>query len=1019
MPKKIICTMVAILLMLINPASLHTTKAFGATIDKTVRVAVGEDESLILERMVYTAFKRLGINIVVSNMGMKTAVTSVDNGENAVLATQVDGLENAYNNLLMIPVPISSVKSMAYTKDGFTKPINGWADLKGLKVGCSNNTINVEQKLLQIGVNITKYDNYELLFESLQNGELDVAVAPLPALCHKPLPNGVIEYRELENLKTYTYVNKEHKELVPKLANVYAEMISDGTFDEIIADNVPHIGGEKTVLHISSYNSDSLWESGIVSGINDALANDNTVYYNFPLNLRRVSNAEGQYDLMTHQIRSVFLARSPDIIIVSDNIAFNYIKRYYHKLFKDTPVVFCGVNNFTPDMVADFHGPMTGVTEEISVTETVDDMLKIYPQTKNIYVVNDYLSSGRLWHDIIKEKIKPYENRVNVTYNEDIPLVQICEKIESFGEDTLVLWGTYYQGKTGRYFTEEDLGYALSPDNKRPVFALVSVNVGNGFLGGKVAESRNQGYEAGKIALAILNGVPVDDLPIKTDTDNLNVWMYDYSIAREYNIQTHLFHFPHIAINKNNSLFDSNPIALILIIGFIVMSTVVIFILLHFLRKQEKAKQKADYIASHDHITQLSNRNAFEDRMNHYLKNGEVGGIFLLDLDSFKAINDVYGHPLGDSCLKEVALRLSHYELNLDLAARIGGDEFVTIALGDKQTITQVAEDIASQFQELFIIDKQAMHITSSIGVVMFPQDGSTTEELLRKVDIALYEAKGLGKNQFCFYGSEMMEKITRQASILDALRGAIDADEFHLVFQPEIKISDKSLVAFEALLRLNSSSLGRISPAEFIPIAESNGIIYSLGLWVLEKACLFAKQMYEKGIIFSYVAINVSPSQLSQRDFVVDVLKVLEKTKLSPKLLQLEITEDAYMNVSEENISRLAKLRSLGISIALDDFGTGYSSMKYLVDLPVDTLKIDKSFINEIETDTKQRSVAHFMINTAHAFGLSVIAEGVERPEQLSFLREMGCDVIQGFLHTVPLPKDEFEKYLTDNFLH
>ncbi len=426
-----------------------------------------------------------------------------------------------------------------------------------------------------------------------------------------------------------------------------------------------------------------------------------------------------------------------------------------------------------------------------------------------------------------------------------------------------------------------------------------------------------------------------------------------------------------------------------------------------------KEQEKTNYLAMHDYVTDLYNLRAFEIKMNEVLISGESGAVFYLGLDEFKNVNNVFGHKIGDLCLKESAKRIMSLSNNNELVARTGGDEFYLIKLGDEEAIDKFANDLLMSFKTPFVFDSIQVNLSASIGIALFPTDAVTTIEIMKCADTAMYEAKRSGKGKYSYYNEQMTVRLNRSNEILDILESVIIKGESYMAYQPEVNLSGEDIIAFEALMRVNSKNLGMIAPNEFIPLAESSGKIISIGEWVIESAALFVKELLERGQKFDYISVNISTVQLGQANFVDMVLNIIDKIGIEPKYILLEITESVFMSESSRNVEKLSILRDKGIKIALDDFGTGYSSMQYLADLPVDFLKIDKCFIDEIAFNEKKRGIVKVIIDMAHYLGMQVVAEGVETKEQLDILKRMDCDIIQGYYYYKPMKQEDILEVL------
>lgn len=426
--------------------------------------------------------------------------------------------------------------------------------------------------------------------------------------------------------------------------------------------------------------------------------------------------------------------------------------------------------------------------------------------------------------------------------------------------------------------------------------------------------------------------------------------------------------------------------------------------------ERKRAEERVRHMAQHDPLTGLPNRLALLVRLNQVLPEARRHdfrvAVMFIDLDRFKIINDTLGHQTGDELLREVACRLAATVRETDMVARLGGDEFVVL-LPDIATATDaavVAGKIIATLAAPIHVDKHELHTTPSIGISIFPTDGHDGETVLKNADTAMYHAKAAGRNNYQFYATEMNAATTERLNLENKLRQAIPRNELALVYQPQFERNGKRPTGVEALLRWHHPTEGLISPARFIPIAEETGLIVKLGEWVLMHACREMKHWLDAGLPALRLAINVSARQLKRRDFCETVAGALAESGLPPELLELEITESAVMEDPEEAIGILQVLGRMGVTLAIDDFGTGYSSLAYLKLFPIDHLKIDRSFVRDIEHDLNDRAIAFGTIALAHSLGLRVIAEGVETEDQLELLRTNGCDEVQGFLFSQPL---------------
>lgn len=438
--------------------------------------------------------------------------------------------------------------------------------------------------------------------------------------------------------------------------------------------------------------------------------------------------------------------------------------------------------------------------------------------------------------------------------------------------------------------------------------------------------------------------------------------------------------------------------------------------------EQELKKNYAhiEQLAYHDGLTGLYNRVAFMKYAYKIFHDASVGAskhaIFFIDLDNFKNINDTLGHDYGDLLLKDVSDRMLSCIASDDILARNGGDEF--LILKNRFDTVDDLENFASQLVNVvhhpFILNDETAVVSMSVGIAVFPNNGLTVSELIKNADIAMYNAKNSGKNSYRFFDSYMEDDVNRKNDLADILSHVIDKNEIYLQYQPQVNVESGQVTGYEALMRIESELIGFISPAEFIPIAEETGIINILGEWALIEACNFNQVLIKSGFGPLRVSVNVSTTQLKD-DHLIDIIKSIpEKTGMDLKHLEIEITESVLMNSFEHNLKLINQMKELGCSIALDDFGTGYSSFNYLTQIPIDTLKIDKSFIDGICSNEKDRCIADSIIDLAHKMDISVVAEGVEDNEQLQILQNQFCDTLQGYLFSKPLNSTDFIELLS-----
>ncbi|TFW16520.1 EAL domain-containing protein [Massilia arenosa] len=434
--------------------------------------------------------------------------------------------------------------------------------------------------------------------------------------------------------------------------------------------------------------------------------------------------------------------------------------------------------------------------------------------------------------------------------------------------------------------------------------------------------------------------------------------------------------------------------------------------------KVKESQEKLDHMAHHDPLTQLPNRALFHDRLQHALQRSARAGqqlaVLFIDLDRFKNVNDTLGHHVGDELLKKVATALTGRLREGDTLARLGGDEFIVMLenIEGEFSAGHVAEKLMALFEQPFVVQDYELFVTASVGISMFPKDATDLNMLIRNADVAMYQAKARGRNGYQFYAPSMTGEGLERLRIEAMLRRSIDKGEIFLHYQPQVEIDSGRLIGVEALVRWQNPELGLVPPVRFIPLAEDTGFINQLGEWVLQEACRQMKRWDDAGLNVPKIAVNLSAKQFERGSIVNMVGGVLEETGLDAARLQLEVTESVIMDTGDA-LGFINDLHSIGVSLAIDDFGTGYSSLAYLKQLPVQTLKIDRSFIKDISTDINDEAITIAIIQLAKSLNLSVVAEGVETGEQADFLMRHGCNKAQGFFYSRPvLPDDLLSKW-------
>lgn len=446
------------------------------------------------------------------------------------------------------------------------------------------------------------------------------------------------------------------------------------------------------------------------------------------------------------------------------------------------------------------------------------------------------------------------------------------------------------------------------------------------------------------------------------------------------------------------------------------------------------SEKRLHHMAYFDNLTDLPNRTFFQEHLRIMIalaqRHQQKLGVLFLDIDGFKRINDTLGHLMGDRVLQETSNRLRKCLRASDAftrmgtppsdgisLARLGGDEFTVLlsSIERNEDAATVAERIRKSLAEPYILGHQEVYTTTSIGISIFPIDGESELELLKNADLAMYYAKRVGGNAYRYFSIDMTDAAKRRLLLDNQLHKAVERNEFELHYQPQFDLTTGQYCGVEALLRWNCQELGRISPAEFIPLAEDNGLIIQIGEWVLREACLQAKSWQGKNVALTRMAVNVSGKQLLHKAFPLLVATVLAEIGLNPDALELEVTESALIFEEDSVLEVLQALKKIGVQLSIDDFGTGYSSLSRLMNFPIDCLKIDQSFIRDLEQNSAKTAIVTAIIKMAEGMSMNVIAEGIETQDQLEFVKRNNCKEVQGYLLCKPLPSIQVEAFLSN----
>jgi diguanylate cyclase (GGDEF)-like protein len=597
---------------------------------------------------------------------------------------------------------------------------------------------------------------------------------------------------------------------------------------------------------------------------------------------------------------------------------------------------------------------------------------------------------------------------------------------------------------------DEGVSYVVE-NCSQPIFHLNSSGLGDGIIGGMMNNHIEQGYVAAEIVLQILDGKDIDDISL--NVSNTNEYMFDMDIINAFNIDEALIPGDAILINNEPGFWDIYR-DVILLVSLIILAELALIIGLFInIRKRKKTenslienqeelimlnenlaesnlklsdsldeislKNELLYDLTHkDQLTGLNNRLSIFQFFDEALEENDLSwstAALFMDIDNFKDINDTYGHDTGDESLRVVGRKLQAFENENIRVSRFGGDEFLILMDRqiDRDDITVFSQKICEELSRKIVIEDLQIFLTVSLGISMYPQNCNHRISLIKQADIALYDAKDAGRNRFAFYSDDLDELLADKLSFRTEVKKAIKDKEFYFNYQPCFLAKTGEIAGFEALIRWRSEKYGMVSPFKLIQTIEEMGLMFEVGNDIVRQVCLFSLKLNENRDEKINISINISAIQLMNKAFYKGIVNIFEETGASPEDFILEMTETVLIHSFEREAKIIEQLKDYGFTIALDDFGTGYSSLRYLRELPVSILKIDKSFIDFIDTSTYDRGLINAMINIAHLKGIYVVSEGVETESQLEILKEYNCDAIQGYIYSKPLPESQVEEFL------
>ncbi|MGE4283983.1 MAG: ABC transporter substrate binding protein, partial [Clostridia bacterium] len=824
--------------------------------------------------------------------------------------------------------------------------------------------------------------------------------------------------------------------------DVYAEVINE----------------PQNVLIINSYHQGFTWSKDETDGIINVLkesSNNPSISIEY-MDWKKYPTGENKlhlYDYFEYKYQNKHI----DVLIVTDDTALEFALENRESLFSNAPVVFCGVNQNGVAHITSGHSNFTGIIEEIDPTDTIKMALAINPSLKNVYVLFDNFESGVSTGELVINKIKLMNMDLNTIPLNNLSYDELIKNVRSYDKDSIIIVTTYYSDVNGKIVEFENVSREVSKNSSVPVYHLFDLGLNNGAFGGTMMSGKLQGMNAANSAIRVLNGENPDNIPVLFPRTTRSV--FDYQQLKRFNIPLSIIPKDCEVINKPFSFIETYKTLVLSVLAAFIILIIFVCVLLVYIKKIKKMKEslshsheeltqiyeelaasdeelqqqfdevltineklriseeKLIHLAFHDTLTGLSNKLSLYENSNKdvFISQNSKSALLFIDMDSFKYINDTMGHAFGDQLIIKVSERLASLLKEGCSIYRLGGDEFIIIVpdIKEKGDEEVFASHILTGFKEEFHVLNSVLHISVSIGITIYPEHGKNLDELLKYADIAMYRAKDTGRNRYVVYNQFMNEAFTERMTIERYLHTALEKNEFEIYYQPQFDLELNKITGLEALLRWKSPELGFVSPLKFIKVAEDTHLIIPLGAWVLRNACAFLKQLHKKGYADLTVSVNISMLQLLQTDFNDMVLDTLEFFGLEHNYLELEITESILMESYETIATKLEKLGETGIGIALDDFGKGYSSLSYLKQLPISTLKIDKSFIDDITCEDASGTLIGQIVTLGKSMGMCVVAEGVETQEQLAYLVNHECNKIQGYLFSKPIPEGEIEKLL------
>ncbi len=829
-----------------------------------------------------------------------------------------------------------------------------------------------------------------------------------------------------------------------------------GKASEISNGEAELINNSTNIVVIHSYNLEYQWTYNQNVGIRNVILEtypEANIYTEF-LDWKRFPE-ESIILGKAEEFRDKYKEMDIDLLLVTDDRALEFAIAYREEIFHNAPIVFGGIIDTTAAEIIGDAENITGVYENMQPEGAIHLLQALQPEVNHLILIHDLSESGIRTNDTFINALYSLqlEDKYTITDWSEKTYDELLYDVSTLDTKTAIIFISYAISSDGVVKQPQTFCKEFAAVSSVPMYSIDEHQFGYGIIGGTFLSGVLQGEAIANQGIRILKGECADTIaPIKEATVYSGV---DDKYIKKYNIDKSVLDSNVVILNEKENFYEQNPILvhaslsififLIILIGFLLWvqgrlkkSRAQILNSKNQLQSMneelqageeeliaqneelEEMQAKLEYENRHDLLTGLYNRNALEEYVNRKLLELNTENktmIVFIDLDNFKFINNTYGHHFGDQLLIRVAKRLEIIDENF-FVSRIGGDEFVLVkifsGLEDLAGLNCFLLRISKSIIKKYEIEGQHVSITASIGYSIYPDNGNTFEQLLIEADVAMYNAKKDGKSALKKYVNGMNDVYQNEYLLVRKVKEGLDKNAFYVQYQPIVKSDGSEVVSFEALIRWKDEELGAVSPLQFIPLAESSGLILPIGELVCHKVMEFYMELKKFGYDKIKLSINVSIVQFYQKQFVEDLVKLTKECGIDPKYIQLEITESVMIETYDYIVEKLNELKKHGFQIALDDFGTGFSSLAYLQKLPIDVIKIDKTFTDQIY-DLRGATLVDATISIAKRFGITTIAEGVETKEQVDYLIDKKCDLIQGFYYSKPLMAKDAIQFVID----